>query len=189
LQGVESSPPADVHGVLDGYRAGDLGHHRSSAIWLHMVVRQPEWAVRIETNTSGLEDQHAARYATLGKNFGRPHPKAIVWEESFYLSPGSAEMAQISGYIVVNVTGLASAGAVSAPGLKAGDRIIQASSPSLPGNVNVFEAVVSVGDEVQDLRRSDPRRRSCLKFWPCAFDPAETGAAASSGQHSAHQLS
>jgi hypothetical protein len=52
---------------------------------------------------------------------------------------------------LVNVTGLAVAGTVSAQGLKAGDRIIQASSPSLPGNVNIFEAVVSVDDELQQF--------------------------------------
>src|SRR6185295_9871418 len=60
-------------------------------------------------------------------------------------------MVQISGYVLVNVTGLASAGTVSAQGLKAGDRIIQASSSSLPGNVNIFEAVVSVDDELQQF--------------------------------------
>lgn len=58
------------------------------------------------------------------------------------------DVAQISGYILVNVTGLASAGTVSAPGLKAGDRILQACSSSLGGNVNIFEAVVSVDDEL-----------------------------------------
>jgi hypothetical protein len=60
-------------------------------------------------------------------------------------------MTQISGYVLVNVTGLAAAGTVSAPGLKVGDRIIQASSPSLTGNVNIFEAVVTVDDELQQF--------------------------------------
>jgi hypothetical protein len=63
----------------------------------------------------------------------------------------SKKMVQISGYVLVNVTGLAVAGTVSAQGLKAGDRIIQASSPSLPGNVNIFEAIVSVDDELQQF--------------------------------------
>jgi hypothetical protein len=61
------------------------------------------------------------------------------------------KMVQISGCVLVNVTGLAAAGTVGAQGLKAGDRIIQASSPSLPGNVNIFEAVVSVDDELQQF--------------------------------------
>jgi|SRR6185437_11185355 len=60
-------------------------------------------------------------------------------------------MTTISGYIVVNVTGLSSPGTVSAPGLKAGDRVIQATSTSLNGNVNIFEAVVSVDDQLQQF--------------------------------------
>ncbi|MDH2349925.1 hypothetical protein QCM80_04405 [Bradyrhizobium sp. SSUT112] len=58
-------------------------------------------------------------------------------------------MAQISGCVGVSVTGLASAGTVSELGLKVGDCIIQASSPSLNGNVNIFEAVVTVDDQLQ----------------------------------------
>lgn len=60
-------------------------------------------------------------------------------------------MAQISGYVVVTVTGLSSAGTVAAPGLKVGDRVIQASSPSLNGNVNIFEAIVTVDDQLQQF--------------------------------------
>ena len=108
-------------------------------------------AAGIEPNTSCLEDRHAAHYATPATNlvdlnriwlYGRPRSTS-QWK--------AQKMAQISGYVVVNVTGLASAGTVSAQGLKAGDRIIQASSPSLPGNVNIFEAVVSVDDELQQF--------------------------------------
>jgi hypothetical protein len=108
-------------------------------------------AAGIEPNTSCLEDRHAAHYATPAKNlvdlnriwlYGRPRSTS---------QSKAQKMVRISGYVVVNVTGLASAGTVSAQGLRAGDRIIQASSPSLPGNVNIFEAVVSVDDELQQF--------------------------------------
>ena len=75
----------------------------------------------------------------------------VVWEAPLYLASKAQKMAQISGYVRLNVTGLAAAGTVSAQGLKTGDRIIQASSPSLPGNVNIFEAIVSVDDELQQF--------------------------------------
>ena len=99
-------------------------------------------------------------------------------------------MAQISGYVVVNVTGLASAGTVSAPGLKAGDRIIQTSSPSINGNVNILRQSFQSTTSCNNLRRSDLRRRSRSKFWRCAFEILlQTGADAASGQDSSHRLS
>ena len=58
-------------------------------------------------------------------------------------------MTQVSGFVRVTVTGLAAAGTVSAPGMKVGDRIIQAAAASLAGNVNIFEAIVTVADEIQ----------------------------------------
>ncbi|KRR18085.1 hypothetical protein CQ14_41345 [Bradyrhizobium lablabi] len=60
-------------------------------------------------------------------------------------------MVQISGSVLVNVTGLAAAGTVSAPGLRVGDRVIQATAASLDGNINIFEAVVTVDDELQQF--------------------------------------
>ena len=58
-------------------------------------------------------------------------------------------MTQVSGFVRITVTGLAAAGTVSAPGMKVGDRIIQAAAASLAGNVNIFEAIVTVDDEIQ----------------------------------------
>jgi hypothetical protein len=60
-------------------------------------------------------------------------------------------MSQFSGYLVVKVTGLASPGTISAPGLKVGDRVINASSASLNGNMNIFEAVVSADDQLKQF--------------------------------------
>ena len=107
-------------------------------------------AAGIEPNTSCLEDRHAAHYATPAKNLVDPN-RLGLYGTSYSTSKRKQKMVQISGYVLVNVTGLAVAGTVSAQGLKAGDRIIQASSPSLPGNVNIFEAVVSVDDELQQF--------------------------------------
>ena len=59
-------------------------------------------------------------------------------------------MFKISGIITTTIMGLAQPGSISAPGMKIGDRIIQASSlPTLNSNVNIFEAVVTVDDQIQ----------------------------------------
>ena len=107
-------------------------------------------AAGIEPNTSCLEDRHAAHYATPAKNLVDLN-RIGLYGKPCSTSKRKQKMVQISGYVLVNVTGLASAGTVSAQGLKAGDRIIQASSSSLAGNVNIFEAVVSVDDELQQF--------------------------------------
>ena len=61
-------------------------------------------------------------------------------------------MFKISGVITTTIMGLASAGTISAPGMKVGDRIIQASSPpALSSNVNIFEAIVTVDDQIQQV--------------------------------------
>jgi hypothetical protein len=69
------------------------------------------------------------------------------------LSSERKKMAQISGYLVINVTALANpGGTITAPDLKAGDRILQAVSPGLYDlNVNVFEGVVSVDGQLKQF--------------------------------------
>jgi hypothetical protein len=58
---------------------------------------------------------------------------------------------QIFGFITTTITGLSGAGSISAPGMKVGDRIIQAVGAGLNGNVNIFEAIVTVDDQIQQF--------------------------------------
>jgi hypothetical protein len=60
-------------------------------------------------------------------------------------------MTTISGYLLVSIMGLSSPGTINAPGLKVGDRIIQAAPQSNQGSLNIFEAVVTVDDQLQQF--------------------------------------
>jgi len=53
---------------------------------------------------------------------------------------------QVSGFVKVTVTGINGSGAVSAPGLKVGDRLLLNYGPNPSAG---FERIVTVDDEIQ----------------------------------------